>query len=231
MTKANTAAGDLEHIRGSELRPRFHSRTAAQETAHTLSLLTPHLEGARSVLDIGCGSGYVAWQLGLSFPGEVGAVDIGDFRRVPTPSFSLFDGLRLPFADGRFDVVLFSFVLHHVADVDKPLLLAEGRRVARRKLVILEDTPAGLFDRLSNFWHGSRFRRRIGSRERFGFLTREEWLRLFSRLGLHPFAVVPLSRWCRSIWQPFSRSLFVLETNSAPAARPDVGPGKASPGR
>jgi len=211
----------------SMIEPHFHSRTAAQETAHTLSLLLPRLGGGDSILDVGCGTGYVAWQLGRSLSGEIAAVDIGDFRRVPTPAFSLFDGLRLPFADGRFDVVLFSFVLHHVPDVDKPLLLSEGRRVARRHVVILEDTPTGLFDRLSNFCHGSRFRRRIGSRERFGFLTREEWVRLFGRLGFFPREVVPLSRWCRSIWQPFSRSLFVLDSQPGGAS---FAPGPRVPG-
>lgn len=92
---------------------------------------------AGSLLDVGCGSGYVGWQLERTFAGEVSTVDIGDFRRVPTSRFSVFDGLTLPFPDGHFDVVLFSFVLHHIPDVHKPLLLAEARRVARRRLIVL----------------------------------------------------------------------------------------------
>jgi ubiquinone/menaquinone biosynthesis C-methylase UbiE len=191
--------------------PRFHSRTAEKETRHTLALLEPHLADARALLDVGCGSGYVAWQLARRFPGDIATVDVGDFRRVPTPSFSLFDGVRLPFPDNCFDVVLFSFVLHHVPDVMKPLLLSEARRVARRKLVVLEDTPRGWLDRMASWWHGIRFRQRAGSRERFGFLAPGEWTRLFDEMGLCPSHVVPVSRWSRSIWQPFARSLFVLE--------------------
>ena len=191
--------------------PGFHSRTAEKETAHTLSLLEPHLDGVGSVLDVGCGSGYVAWQLGQRFAGEVHAVDIGDFRRVPVANFAPFDGRRLPYPDGRFDLVLFSFVLHHVPDVFKPLLLAEARRVARRKLVVLEDTPRGPLDRLASWCHGHRFRRSIQSDERFGFLTDSEWTRLFGELDLRPTHVQRLSRWCRSPLQPFARSLFVME--------------------
>jgi SAM-dependent methyltransferase len=191
--------------------PGFHSRTAEKETAHTLSLLAPHLEGVRSVLDVGCGSGYVAWQLGQRFAGEVHAVDIGDFRRVPVANFSPFDGRRLPFADRRFDLVLFSFVLHHVPDVSKPQLLSEARRVARRTLVVLEDTPRGPLDRLASWCHGQRFRRRIGSSERFGFLSDSEWTRLFGELDMRATHVQRLSRWCRSPLQPFARSLFVVD--------------------
>jgi ubiquinone/menaquinone biosynthesis C-methylase UbiE len=191
--------------------PQFHSRTVAKETEHTLSLIEPHLRDVGSVLDVGCGAGYVAWRLADRFAGEVQAVDVGDFRKVPTPGFSLYDGLRLPFADGRFDVLLFAFVLHHVPDVHKPLLLAEARRVARRRLIVLEDTPRSGFDRIASWCHGTRFRRRVRSQERFGFLSTGEWTRLFDLLQMRTTRVQPLSRWCRSVWQPFARSLFVLD--------------------
>lgn len=191
----------------------FHSRTARRETQHTLGLVEPHLTGAHRVLDLGCGSGYVAWQLARRFPGEVATVDIGDFRRVPTPGFTLFDGTALPFPDDHFDVVMLAFVLHHLPDVYKPLLLAEARRVARQRLLVLEDTPHRPLDRLASWWHGRRFRASIGSREDFGFLDRRQWTSLFQRMGLRPRVAQPLSRWCRSRWQPFARSFFVLEVD------------------
>ena len=108
-------------------------------------------------------------------------------------------------------MVVFSFVLHHVPDVFKPLLLSEARRVARRRIVIHEDTPINWIDRLVSWRHGRRFRRKIGSQESFGFLDTPAWVRLFRLLDLRPVHQRPLSRWCRSIWQPFARSLFVLD--------------------
>jgi ubiquinone/menaquinone biosynthesis C-methylase UbiE len=187
----------------------FHSRTVEKETEHTLSLVTPHLSGSASVLDVGCGAGYVAWQITERLGAQVHAVDVGDFRRVPVGQFSVFDGLSLPFPDGSFDVVLLSFVLHHMPDVYKPFLLAEARRVSRGKVLVLEDTPRNPIDWLVSWWHGQRFRRRVRSQEAFGFLSGAEWTRLFGRMG---FAAqhVPLSRWCRSVLQPFARSFFVL---------------------
>jgi SAM-dependent methyltransferase len=190
---------------------RYPSRTVERETQHTVSLLAPHLAGCRSVLDVGCGAGYVACELGRVFEGQISTVDIADFRRAPAPDFSVFDGVRLPFDDGRFDMVAFSFVLHHVPDVFKPLLLAEARRVARRRIFVLEDTPVTLLDRVMSWRHGSSFRRRIHSEESFGFLDREGWVRLFRRLELSPTYVRPLSRWCRSLTQPFARTVFVLD--------------------
>jgi SAM-dependent methyltransferase len=198
---------------------QYPSRMIEKETRHTWSLIEPHLKDCRSVLDVGCGAGYVARELARTFPGEVATVDIADFRRVPTPSFSVFDGITLPFADDSFDLVAFSFVLHHVADVFKPLLLAEARRVARRAIFILEDTPITLVDRLVSWRHGESFRRRIRSRESFGFLDRDGWLRLFRLLRLHPTYVRPLSRWCRSILQPYARTVFVLDVAKDHPAR------------
>jgi len=189
----------------------YPSRTVEKETLHTVSLIEPTLKGCRSVLDVGCGAGYVTRELERRFGGEVWAVDIGDFRQARTPRFSLYDGIRLPFEDGRFDVVVFSFVLHHVPDVFKPLLLAEARRVARRCVFVLEDTPVTLFDRLVSWRHGRRFRRKINSDESFGFLDAPGWVRLFRLLHLPPTQVRPLSRWCRSIVQPFARTAFVLD--------------------
>jgi SAM-dependent methyltransferase len=195
---------------------RSRSKTLAMETEHTLSLLEPHLAGCRSLLDVGCGAGYVTAELSRRFAGEVWAVDIADFRAARGPRFAVFDGIRLPFPDRHFDLVVFSFVLHHVPDVLKPLLLAEARRVARRRIFVLEDTPITWLDRLASWRHGRRFRRKIGSQETFGFLDAHGWLRLFHLLGLRPVHQRRLSRWCRSIWQPFARSVFVLERAALP---------------
>jgi ubiquinone/menaquinone biosynthesis C-methylase UbiE len=202
-----------------ESRWRFHSRTVEKETHHTLSLLAPHLGAGQAVLDVGCGAGYVAWQLAERLRCDVQAVDVGDFRRVPVGRFSVFDGLRLPFPDRCFDAVLLSFVLHHMPDVYKPFLLAEARRVSRGKVLVLEDTPRNPLDRLFSWWHGERFRQRVGSRESFGFLSGAEWTRLFGRMGFDA-QHVPLSRWCRSVLQPFARSFFVLTVDEPAPVRP-----------
>jgi SAM-dependent methyltransferase len=187
------------------------SPTIAHETEHTVSLILPHLAGIGSLLDVGCGSGWVAARLEERSALAISTVDIGDIRAVSTPDFHVFDGVRLPFPDKSIDAVLFSFVLHHVPDELKPILLAEAKRVCRKRILVIEDTPTTWFDRWASQRHGESFRRRIRSHERFGFLDRDQWIRLFSLLGLHATRADKLSRWCRSIWQPFARTAFVLE--------------------
>jgi SAM-dependent methyltransferase len=187
------------------------SPTIEQETQHTVSLILPHVAGLSSLLDVGCGSGWVALRLAQQTSLAVSTVDIGDFRSVDTPDFHVFDGVRLPFPDKSIDAALFSFVLHHVPDEIKPLLISEARRVCRKRILVIEDTPSTWFDRWASQRHGECFRRKIRSRERFGFLDRDQWIRLFSLLGLRATKADRLSRWCRSAWQPFARTAFILE--------------------
>jgi ubiquinone/menaquinone biosynthesis C-methylase UbiE len=188
---------------------RYRSGTIKRETFHTVSLLTPHVQPGASVLDIGCGEGYVLDELKARGVTDVQGVDIVDIRRNKDYPFRLYDGQTLPFPDRSFDLVVLSFVLHHVPNERKLVLIEEALRVSRAKVVIVEDTPTTAFDRLMNHRHGESYRRKIGSAAAFGFLTEGEWRWLFRGMGLEPEAR-PLSRFCRSILQPFARTAFVL---------------------
>ena len=139
------------------------SPTVRKETAHTVSLVLPHLTPGTSVLDIGCGEGWVADELVRRGVGEIAVVDVVDVRRTRTLPFSLYDGVHLPFDDGRFDVAMLNFVLHHVPDERKVALLREVLRVARKTVFILEDTPVTPIDRFVSRRHGEAYRRKISS--------------------------------------------------------------------
>jgi ubiquinone/menaquinone biosynthesis C-methylase UbiE len=188
---------------------RYRSSTIKKETLHTVSLLIPHLEPGASVLDIGCGEGHVLDELADRGVSGVQGVDIVDIRRNKDYPFRLYDGQTLPFPDRSFDLVVLSFVLHHVPNERKLALIEEALRVSRAKVVVVEDTPSSAFDRLMNRRHGEAYRRKIHSTAAFGFLTAGEWRWLFRGMGLEPEAH-PLSRFCRSILQPFARTMFVL---------------------
>lgn len=187
----------------------YRSRTVKKETLQTVSLLVPHLTPDASVLDIGCGEGYVLDELMARGFRDVQGVDIVDIRRNKSYPFRFYDGVRLPFADRTFDLVVLSFVLHHVPDEKKQALLDEALRVSRAKVVIVEDTPSTPFDRMMNRRHGESYRRKISSTASFGFLTEGEWRWLFRGMGVDAESR-PLSRFCRSILQPFARTAFIL---------------------
>ena len=193
---------------------RYHSQTVRKETLHTVSLVAPHVDRGMAVLDVGCGEGYVGEELGGRGVQEVAGVDIVDLRRNKTGTFALYDGRTLPFPDDRFDLVILSFVLHHVPDELKIGLVREALRVTRAKVFILEDTPTTALDRFVSQRHGDSYRRKIDSDAPFGFLTPAEWRWLFRGMGLEPESY-ELSRFCRSVLQPFARTAFTLRKTRA----------------
>lgn len=188
---------------------RYHSQTVKKETLHTVSVLAPHLRPGMSILDVGCGEGYVAQELTARVGAEVHGADIVDVRRQRVGRFTLYDGRYLPFADAQFDLVLLSFVLHHVPDEGKIALLHEALRVSRDRVFLIEDTPTTALDRFFNHRHGEAYRRKIDSVAPFGFLSPREWSWLFRGMGVEAQSR-PLGRFCRSILQPFARTAFVL---------------------
>ena len=108
-------------------------------SSSTRQFIPPLLEAAEvaegmSVLDVGCGPGYVsaaaaergAVPTGLDFSREMVAIAQKMFPRI---EFREGDAQNLPFVDGRFDRVLANFALLHVADPEQAL--AEACRVLK----------------------------------------------------------------------------------------------------
>ena len=161
-------------------------------------------QGAR-VLDIGCGSGFIAYHLGAMLHGPVQGTDVGPTTLAPIP-YSRFSGRQLPFSDQTFDVVLFCYVLHHAQDAE--VLLAEARRVLSPsgRVVIYEDTPRALLDRFFCWRHERQWVNRTGL---CTFRPDAQWKQLFSTLGFRLLSSRALSRF-RDLLHPVSRSFYVL---------------------
>ena len=101
-----------------------------------------------SVLDVGCGPGLTDAFLTGSF-GAVTGVDISQqmverAREInPSASYERYDGTRLPFESGSFDLAFAICVLHHVERLDRSAFAAEVARVTRPGgiVAILEHNP------------------------------------------------------------------------------------------
>lgn len=113
----------------------------APRTRRLAPVLADLVGPARALLDVGAGDGEVARSVGEIVGAQrVEGVDVlvQPHGQVPTTSY---DGERLPFDDGAFDVVLLSDVLHHAASAERVLL--EALRVASRAVVIKDHFAFG----------------------------------------------------------------------------------------
>jgi SAM-dependent methyltransferase len=141
------------------LQRTYYTRTAEQYDAWHVHETDEHgtackiisaflpLLGARSVLDVGCGTGRAASILGESDPTlRVFAVDpvIAFVERAQQKLRGralVSDGARLPFRDAAFDVVIATGILHHVRDPDA--IVREMIRVSRLAMFISDGNVFG----------------------------------------------------------------------------------------
>jgi len=112
-----------------------------------IDLLHPFLADVGEVLDIGAGGCQIAHLISVTHQVDVTAVDIVDHRVTDVP-LTLYDGETLPFDDNSFDVSLLIFVLHHAVDPER--LIREALRVTRSTLLIVEDAPKNVVEKV--FW-------------------------------------------------------------------------------
>ncbi len=101
-----------------------------------------------SLLDVGCGTGTTDQVLAPCVRSLHG-VDVSSEmlikaqRNVPEAQFSGYDGARLPFDDGRFDVAVAICVLHHIPVSQRCQVVSAMVRVSRHEGVValFEDNP------------------------------------------------------------------------------------------
>ena len=103
----------------------------------------------RTVLDLGCGLGGYTKALadrGLEARGIDVSPEYVERARSLGVEADLYDGVTLPFEDGRFDTVAMLEVLEHLED--PAALLREARRVARRGVLVSVPNSTQDFDKV-----------------------------------------------------------------------------------
>lgn len=194
------AAGGVQRRWRRERRRRLVGRS--YDMAAELARVIP----PRSrVLDVGCGSGFIAHHLSALLGARVAGIDVRKSVEAPI-DYAAFDGAHFPAVAGAFDAVLLCYVLHHAQD--QAAFLREVRRVLRPGglVVVYEDIPETGWDDAACRAHDRAWRARTGP---CTFRLWEEWRRVFTASG---FAVVSerrLSRW-RNLTHPVRRGLYVL---------------------
>lgn len=163
------------------------------------------------VLDVGCGSGFIAHHLSALLGTRVSGIDVR--KNVDAPiDYAAFNGVHFPVDDNSFDAVLLCYVLHHAQD--QPAFLREVRRVLRGGglVVIYEDIPEAAWDAVACQVHDRKWRARTGP---CTFRLWEEWRSVFTSSGFEVLSERRLSRW-RNLTHPVRRGLYVLRTSDSP---------------
>lgn len=136
------------------------------------------------VLDVGCGDGLLSAEISAKRPDlEIQGLDVLARDRSYIP-VEIFDGSRIPFAEGSFDAVLFSDVLHHTEE--PTVLLREAGRVARQCVLIKDHYRKGLAaaQRLRFMdWVGNA---RFGVALPYNYWTEGQWHKAWRDIGLEP---------------------------------------------
>jgi SAM-dependent methyltransferase len=184
---------------------RFRGRVVLEPVSRAEALarrIRPWLIGT-TVLDLGGGRGKVSAalrQLGMQ-PTVSDVLNRSEFE----PYIHQDDPFAAPVDSDSFDSVMLLYVLHHVPLSDQTKLLAEATRIARSRLVIVEDVPRPWERPITKVWDFV-FNRPFGIPTPFSFRTVEEWV---AELGAVKHVEV-----FRPLWPGLGMlrySMFVLE--------------------
>lgn len=199
------AVGGIQRRWRRERRRRLVGRS--YDMALELARVLP--QGTR-VLDVGCGSGFIAHHLSALLGTRVSGIDVRKHSDAPI-DYAAFDGAHFPADDNSFDAVLLCYVLHHAQD--QPAFLREVRRVLRAGglVAVYEDIPEAAWDATACRAHERAWRKRTGPCR---FRLWEEWRHVFNAAGFEVISVRRLSRW-RNLTHPVRRGLYVLRASDS----------------
>lgn len=130
-----------------------------------LSLLLSLVEGGKysKILDIGTGTGYLAFPLAVKFPAaSVCGIDIADTiveknnemvkaKGITNLTFEGFDGVNYPFSEGKFDLIVTRYAFHHFPNVTDAIqqmnkLLVKGGKVLISDPMRNNEDSSGIID-------------------------------------------------------------------------------------
>ncbi|MBI3952658.1 MAG: class I SAM-dependent methyltransferase [Candidatus Doudnabacteria bacterium] len=172
--------------------------------------ISPFLQKGWSLLDIGTGRGTMALLLRQQVGVEPTLTDVVNQNQTDLPWVNMISNARVDVADKSFDAVSLIFVLHHVqTKQEQEKLIQEAARIARKRIVILEDTPNSKISWLMNAAWDWIMNAPKGIPVPFNFRSKKEWQELFDKTGLNAKAYSFRPFW--PVMLTYQQTLFVID--------------------
>lgn len=161
------------------------------------------------VLKVGYGLGYSSYFMKRYNP-EITSVDITRNKHaIFSDDVRIYSGEKLPFKDKEFDTVVCTYTLHHIERNEE--MLKELARVAKKNIVIIEETYDTLFQKIDlvvNCWRTNR-----GAGQKVAI----HWQSYFSRDAIKQLFKKYLLTTAKHVAAPrrsFHVELFILENKA-----------------
>ena len=146
-----------------------------------------------SYLDIGCLDGNITSAVGSHFElhkNQIHGIDIEDWSISSGFTFSKYDGKKLPFSDGSFDLITCFMTLHHIPEENMDILMEEINRVTKINgiVIIREHNTSEKIDHTSldimhNFYDFVWDNKKWNDELEKGNYNNSEWTDLFKKYG------------------------------------------------
>ncbi len=159
----------------------FGKKWVEEKTQRVLPFLTP---GA-TILDLGCGSGYITRSL-REKGWNVTPADVADMSFSEDIQPLVYDGVHLPFPDNHFHTTLLLTVLHHTQNPE--LVMKEAVRVSRQ-VILIEDIYENIFQQYLTYITDTVVNMGF-SRMTYQNKNDKEWKTLFRQMNLDLNSVI-----------------------------------------
>lgn len=177
---------------------RVHAPIYQERLRRLVDAILPHVRAHDRILDVGCGNGTLLDTLRRDSRCPSG-VAVEGLERAPRGgepiTMTAYEGGRMPFADGTFDLVVVADVLHH--EPDELALLRECARVSRRTVLLKDHAREGALAQARISFMDWAANAPYGVPCLYRYHTVQEWHDLAAQAGLrvaqqvHPMQLYP----------------------------------------